>query len=519
MKRIKKIFALLLAFTMVLGMTMTASAAKTVTNPSEADVETIAVTGLPEKDAVVRAYQIVDAEYSKIAGTENTKFSKYVAVAITAEGKTLTVADPTKPTVEEVTDIATAIEKGIVNEDLDNAKLEWDAENKVYSAEVGAGYWIVLVNPIDLEIYNPMLAGVYYVNEDGAGNVIEGTEDEFINADGNWVLNGVTAHVKSSETKLDKQIVGAGSGLTDGDDVKFEDVITYQVTTKIPAYSKAYKDVTFTITDQLSDGIDFVQTEVKGAKVDAIVNVGGIDVDEADTTYVMDVVERLLTIDFTDEFIKAHGGEDVVITYKAELNEENATFDEEANMNMAKLVFTNDPSESTDFREDSTNHYTFDFGIIKVNDKEGNDRVTLAGAEFELSQNGEVIRTVESAEDTGLVSFKGLDEGTYTFVETKAPKGYQLDTTVHTVEIAADYNEEGSLTAYTITVDSNVIESYTVNENGEVAKTETTLDIKNTQLIALPSTGGIGTTIFTVAGCGIMIAAAFFFFASRKKEN
>ena len=43
--------------------------------------------------------------------------------------------------------------------------------------------------------------------------------------------------------------------------------------------------------------------------------------------------------------------------------------------------------------------------------------------------------------------------------------------------------------------------------------------IPNTHLTKLPGTGGIGTTVFTVGGCMIMIAAAGFYFASRKKEN
>ena len=44
-----------------------------------------------------------------------------------------------------------------------------------------------------------------------------------------------------------------------------------------------------------------------------------------------------------------------------------------------------------------------------------------------------------------------------------------------------------------------------------------THEIKNTKLASLPSTGGIGTTIFTIGGCAIMIIAAGLFFASRRK--
>ena len=44
-------------------------------------------------------------------------------------------------------------------------------------------------------------------------------------------------------------------------------------------------------------------------------------------------------------------------------------------------------------------------------------------------------------------------------------------------------------------------------------------DIANTKLIALPSTGGIGTTIFTIGGCAIMIIAAALFFATRRKAE
>ena len=46
-----------------------------------------------------------------------------------------------------------------------------------------------------------------------------------------------------------------------------------------------------------------------------------------------------------------------------------------------------------------------------------------------------------------------------------------------------------------------------------------TSSMADTTLTALPSTGGMGTTLFTIAGCVIMISAAGLFFATRKKAN
>lgn len=86
---------------------------------------------------------------------------------------------------------------------------------------------------------------------------------------------------------------------------------------------------------------------------------------------------------------------------------------------------------------------------------------------------------------------KGLDEGTYWFEETKAPEGYSI-------------NVDGA--------------SATIKESKDKNVTVPT-SLKDTKLSALPSTGGIGTTIFTIAGCLIMVTAAGLFFASRKRTN
>lgn len=101
------------------------------------------------------------------------------------------------------------------------------------------------------------------------------------------------------------------------------------------------------------------------------------------------------------------------------------------------------------------------------------------------------------------IHFEGLDAGEYTLVETVAKEGYSINNTKYTVKITPEYNTDGTLKSKTITIDGN----------------KAKVEVQNTKISALPSTGGIGTTIFTIAGCVIMIAAAGLFFASRKKSD
>ena len=102
----------------------------------------------------------------------------------------------------------------------------------------------------------------------------------------------------------------------------------------------------------------------------------------------------------------------------------------------------------------------------------------------------EMIGKVKAGSD-GAVVIKGLKMGDYRVTETKAPEGYSI-------------NVDGA--------------SATIKESKDKNVTVPT-SLKDTKLSALPSTGGIGTTIFTIAGCLIMVTAAGLFFASRKRTN
>ena len=93
-----------------------------------------------------------------------------------------------------------------------------------------------------------------------------------------------------------------------------------------------------------------------------------------------------------------------------------------------------------------------------------------------------------------MIDVEGLDAGSYHFEETKAPKGYSINTDGKTL---------------TLTVNGDVATAKLYNKGS----------LNDTKLSALPSTGGMGTYLFTVVGVVLMACAAGAFMVSRKKEN
>ena len=145
------------------------------------------------------------------------------------------------------------------------------------------------------------------------------------------------------------------------------------------------------------------------------------------------------------------------------------------------------------------------------------DNVKLSGAkfimykgadnskEYAVVEDGKFVRWTSTRDDAtklvtdtqGQIKVEGLDLGTYHFEEVEAPEGYSLDSAPVSVTLA--------------------LGSEQTEATGIVTATPATK--LNSTLSSLPSTGGMGTTLFTIAGCVIMISAAGLFFATRKKAN
>ena len=110
---------------------------------------------------------------------------------------------------------------------------------------------------------------------------------------------------------------------------------------------------------------------------------------------------------------------------------------------------------------------------------------------YKLALNGEEGATATVVATNGTVQVKGLEEGNYWFKEVKAPEGYSINEAGVPVTIVADDTKDVSMVG----------------------------SLTDSKLSSLPSTGGIGTTIFTIGGIVIMVAAAGLYFANRRKNN
>ena len=218
-------------------------------------------------------------------------------------------------------------------------------------------------------------------------------------------------------------------------------------------------------------------------------------------------------------------------------------------------------TDMSDPMQDITHHYTFGFDtlvngtgsektteITKYGVKtttELDNKVALDGAQFKLfDANGKQLYFTSDGEYTtetsgtydyivsknnGQLTATGLDAGTYTLKESKAPLGYALDKTTYTIVITPTYNElTGELKNYTVRVNGATGNSITFTheklDNGTINTTDNaanadTFGINNTPLITLPETGGAGMIALTVAAVVLMAGFGTMFVSLRKRKQ
>ncbi len=252
-----------------------------------------------------------------------------------------------------------------------------------------------------------------------------------------------------------------------------------------------------------------------------------VDALSADLTYVDDSISVKATGDVTPEYTltkstsgktliieitnaKALAGQTITVTYKATLGEDAYSLEPE--YNTVKVVYSNDPNGTGTgtTTSDKVYVYTFDLTVNKV-DGNGN---ALSGAAFTLYKkdaNGtyQVVKATTAGDATSF-TFNDLGEGDYKIEETTTPAGYN---TIKPVEftISATYSDDGSsvtkLSGGTLSGDSFASSS----DNKTLAA-----NVINNAGTDLPSTGGIGTTIFYVVGSVMIFGAAVLLITKKR---
>ena len=326
-----------------------------------------------------------------------------------------------------------------------------------------------------------------------------------------------TIDAKSVVPSVEKKINESGS-MVDANTAGIGDIVNYVVTSAVPD-TTGYNKYFFEFTDTLSAGLSY-ENDMK-------IYINGTELTDpakfkiTQTTSVTDTVIKVLIYDMTPYT----AGDSVELKYSAEVNS-GVDLTINGNPNKVSLKYSNNPSHTYtgdpdtepggETPEDKVVTYSTTLEIRKT-DETGNK---LTGAFFKVEKyNGsswEEILAETEVNSEGKIVLKGLGEGQYQITETQAPTGYNKITTPITLTIGKVMNSTDTtkLDYWTYTQDThtNAVTEAEAGANPVVGITT----VANKQGITLPSTGGIGTTIFYVVG-GILVVAAAILLITRKR--
>lgn len=322
-------------------------------------------------------------------------------------------------------------------------------------------------------------------------------------------------------------------------DVSIGDTVTYTVRFKTSNYYGAGKDAKEILSYTIEDTLPVFLSDVKVTSI--IVDNDGDNAttkDQADVT--AQFTDKKIVIDWYDEDnsqFKYNNGATVTITYTAKVTEK-ADIDGKGNTNKVTVTWTTkggtEPGPGELKQEETI--YTYAIALKKVNNK----GTALPGAVFEFpfyvqstadadgayiyagTAEGDGLTNQITTPENGVIIVKGVKSGSYKITEFKAPAGYNKLTAPVTVEAVQTGSSSTHTTVY-------------LDENGNITNTETdkktevNVDIDTIAATAvvvvnkagteLPSTGGMGTTIFYVLGAVLVVGAGVLLVTKKRMSQ
>lgn len=385
------------------------------------------------------------------------------------------------------------------------------------------------------------LAAGYYLVKDQDGSLTGDNDSytEYIIQ----VVGNVTATPKSDVPEVQKKVKDINDS-TDTTKTDWQDSADYDIGDSIPFQLKAtladnvssYTTYKVVFHDTLSKGLTYNNdakvyiggTETNGFAVTATVNADG-------TTTLTVSCDDVKALDASNSSV-------ITVEYTAKLNE-NAVLGSAGNPNEVYLEYSNNPNKS-EKGNNETGETPKDVVIVftykTIINKVDSENKPLTGAAFKLEKlikgkdgDADTWTTVKEFavdETTTSFTFSGLDDGQYKLTETKTPVGYNTIDPIYFV-IEATHGETAdaptlkTLNAYLTDANGN---KQTEMKDGESVNIDLgtvdltagsiTTTVVNKSGSKLPSTGGIGTTIFYVLG-GVLVLAAVVLLVTKKRMS
>lgn len=321
----------------------------------------------------------------------------------------------------------------------------------------------------------------------------------------------VTIKEKNSDTTIEKKIVINGDEKVDSNSAGIGDTVNFSITITV----KDGDPKNYVLHDKLS-GLTFDSDSLE-------VKVGTTKLN-AGTDYTLETNPTdgdSFDVKFTNGKLKPN--DVVVVTYSATVAA-NATIGGEGNTNIAKLKYSG--KVSTD---EKTTTYVWKLNVHKYTLNSTSKEVALSGAKFVLYRmDGDTKKYAKLTKDKidswvddkgdattletsgeGDILIEGLNVGTYYLKETEAPAGYNKLTEPIEVEITATTSATNG---------SETVKYKNSSETSYTPATDATVKVLNKAGTQLPSTGGIGTTLFYVIG-GVLMAVAAVLLVTKKRMN
>lgn len=220
-------------------------------------------------------------------------------------------------------------------------------------------------------------------------------------------------------------------------------------------------------------------------------------------------------------------GATITVTYTAHLNDKayvNTAGGSTSNINKVYLTYSNNPKDESSIGKtpESTPVYVYTYQLNNTKRAEKEDGTPLPGAGFRLYSN-------EACHDEDEIKLKMNDDGTYSRDFSTEGKGVEMISgqdgqfNVKGLDAGTYYLKETTPpSGYSACANKEIVISATHNGNHvelDSSKLSTTIINKKDGGITLPSTGGIGTTIFYVVGGGLMVAAIVLLVTKKRMEN